>query len=56
MKINLKNQGAYEIPGHDRHQTYTGQINRKINLRIEELQNAVQKVEFIMYVSYHRFR
>ncbi|XP_077778802.1 uncharacterized protein LOC144326219 [Podarcis muralis] len=44
-KIQLENQGVYEIPCKVCPATYIGQTNRRINARIAEHKNAVKKEE-----------
>lgn len=44
-KIQLENQGIYEIPCKVCPATYIGQTNRRINARIAEHKNAVKKEE-----------
>ncbi|KAJ7309523.1 hypothetical protein JRQ81_007569 [Phrynocephalus forsythii] len=44
-KIELENQGVYEIPCKVCPATYIGQTNRRISARIAEHKNAVKKEE-----------
>ncbi|KAK5638722.1 hypothetical protein RI129_013017 [Pyrocoelia pectoralis] len=52
-KVNLEQQGVYEIPCKDCQGSYIGQTNRRINVRKEEHQNAVKKDQKTSSLAQH---